>query len=182
MTARRPGRPPAEAAPLDETALVAAGLALLDQGGEAAVTVRGVARRLDVTPMAVSYRTGGRDGLLARVLIAAHDTFDPPNLAGAIPEEVADAVNAYVDAARQHPNAVVAIFRRPDLMPPSLAIFTVSLRSRIAEADPEAADRGVALLIDYAHGHLLAASRGETPAMKGVFEENLLRLARWLLA
>lgn len=182
MTGRRPGRPPADLAPLDDGALATAGLALLDEGGEGAVTLRGVARRLGVTPMAVSHRTGGRDGLLALTLAAAHGGFVPPDLAGAGPEELAAAVLAYADAARRHPAAVAALFARPDLLPPGLSEFTRRLRDRLAARDPEGADRGVALLIDYAHGHLLAASQGGTPAMEEVFRANLLRLARWLLA
>lgn len=180
MTGRGRGRPPAAAAPLDDAALAAAGLALLDEGGEAAVTVRGVARRLGVTPMAVSHRTGGRDGLLARVVAAAHQGFAPPEgEAGA--EEVTAALVAYAEAARRHPAAVAALFARPDLMPPALAAFTDWLRAQVARADPQGADRGVSLLVDYAHGHLLAAAQGGPAKMEEDFRANLLRLSRWLL-
>ncbi len=145
------------------------------------MTVRGVARLLGVTPMTVSHRTGGRDGLLAWVLAAAHIGFEPPRLEAAGPEELAEAVASYADAARCHPQAVAALFARPDLMPPSLASLTAALRLRIAASDPAGADRGVALLIDYAHGHLLAASYRSTLAMEEDFRSNLRRLAQWLL-
>ncbi|EYD76180.1 hypothetical protein Rumeso_02255 [Rubellimicrobium mesophilum DSM 19309] len=45
------------------------------------------------------------------------------------------------------------------------------------------ADRGLALLIDYVHGHLLAASAGpEDPGMDQTFCRNVEQLARWVLA
>lgn len=182
MTRRGRGRPPADAAPLDDDAIVAAGLALLDEGGAAAVTVRGVARRLGVTPMAVSHRTDGRDGLLARIVAAAHAGFSPPAGEGpADAEEVAAAVLSYAAAARRHPAAVAAIFARPDLMPPALSEFTDWLRRQIARRDPEGADRGVALLVDYAHGHLLALGAGGGADAEADFRANLDRLARWIL-
>jgi AcrR family transcriptional regulator len=181
VSQRKRGRPAAGAEPLDDDALLAAGLALLDEGGAGAVTIRGVARRLGVTPMAVSHRTGGLDGLLARVLAAAHEGFRPPESRAAGPDDVAAAVLAYAEAATRHPHAVAALFGRPDLMPPTLAEFTEWLRLRIAEGDPEGADRGVALLIDYAHGYLLAASQAEPDGGRRDFEANLRRLSRWIL-
>lgn len=178
MTARRPGRPRAEAG-LDEAALDAAALALLDEGAE--VTVRGVARRLAVTPMAVSQRVGGLDGLLARVVVAAHAGFVPPEAEAEGPEEVAQAVLTYAAAARRHPGAVMLAFARPDLLAPSLVAFTDWLRRQVARSDPAGAEAGVALLVDYAHGHLLAAPSGADAAMEAIFRDNLRRLAGWIM-
>lgn len=182
MTGRARGRPPAEAAPLSDEAIAAVGLALLDEGGEAAVTLRGVARRLGVTPMAISHRMGGHDGLLAQVVAAAHAEFEVPSHDLASPEEIAAAVVAYAAAARRHPSAVAALFARPDLMPGNLLRFTEWLRHQIAQRDRAIAERGVALLIDYAHGHLLAAAgeRGDG-GMEAMFQANVEQLAHWIL-
>lgn len=178
MTPRRPGRPRAEAG-LDEAALDAAALALLDEGAE--VTVRGVARRLGVTPMAVSQRVGGLDGLLARVAAAAHAGFVAPEEEARGAAEVAEAVLAYAAAARRHPGAVMLAFARPDLTAPSLVAFTDWLRRQVARSDPAGADAGVALLVDYAHGHLLAAPAGTDPVLEALFRGNLRRLAGWIM-
>lgn len=178
------GRPRVETAPLDDTAIVVAGLALLDEAGEAAVTLRGVARRLGVTPMAISHHTGGRDGLLARVITAAHAGLEVPAGNQRVPAaEVATAILAYARAARHHPAAVAALFARPDLMPEELKRFSVWVREQIALRDPSMADRGLALLIDYVHGHLLAASAApEDPGTEQTFRSNVEQLARWVLA
>ena len=183
-TGRGPGRPPLAAAALGDEAIVAAGLALLDEGGEAAVTLRGVARRLGVTPMAVSHHTGGRDGLLARVVAAAHaGLVVPRGDHKASAAEIAAATLAYAKAAQRHPAAVAALFARPDLMPDELKRFSSWLRGQIALRDPSMADRGLALLVDYVHGHLLAASVApEDPRMEHTFRANVEQIARWVLA
>lgn len=182
MTARARGRPPAEVAPLTDEAIAAAGLALLDEGGEAAVTLRGVARRLGVTPMAVSHRSGGRDGLMTQVVAAAHAGFEVPSRDRASPEEIAAAVLGYAEAARRHPAAVAALFARPDLMPDSLVRFTAWLRGQIAQRNPAMAERGLALLIDYVHGHLLAAAVATGDAeMEAAFRANVEQLTHWIL-
>jgi hypothetical protein len=44
------------------------------------------------------------------------------------------------------------------------------------------AERGVALLIDYVHGHLLATTKAPgSPAMEDMFRANVEQLTRWLL-
>jgi AcrR family transcriptional regulator len=182
MTGRTRGRPPANDAPLSDEVIAAAGLALLDEGGEAAVTLRGVSRRLGVTPMAISHRTGGREGLLAQVVAAAHAGFELPSPDRASPKEIVAAVLAYAEAARRHPAAVAALFARPDLMPGSLQRFTEWLRNQIAQRDQAMAERGLALLIDYVHGHLIAAGGGSgSGEMEALFRANVEQLAYWIL-
>ena len=182
MTGRARGRPTAEAAALSDESIAAAGLVLLDEGGEAAVTLRGVARRLGVTPMAISHRTGGRDGLLAQVVAAAHTGFEVPSRDRASPKEIAAAVLAYAETARRHPAAVAALFARPDLMPEGVLRFTDWLCNQIAQRDSAMAERGLALLIDYVHGHLLAAAAGPGGAkMEATFRANVEQLAHWII-
>jgi hypothetical protein len=66
-------------------------------------------------------------------------------------------------------------------MAPSLVAFTDWLRRQVARSDPGRTDAGVALLVDYAHGHLLAAPSGADAAMEAVFRDNLRRLAGWIM-
>ena len=182
MTGRTRGRPPANDAPLSDEVIAAAGLALLDEGGEAAVTLRGVARRLGVTPMAISHRTGGRESLLAQVVAAAHAGFELPCSDRASLKEIVLAVLAYAEAARRHPAAVAALFARPDLMPDSLRRFTEWLQEQIAQRDPAMAERGLALLIDYVHGHLLAANGAQSSGgIEAQFRANVEQLVYWIL-
>ncbi|WP_254896695.1 TetR/AcrR family transcriptional regulator C-terminal domain-containing protein [Amycolatopsis sp. Hca4] len=71
MTARR-GRPPQSV--LSRERILLAGLALVDEEGLAAVSMRKLARRLDVDPMSLYNHVDGKDALLdgiAEVLLAA---------------------------------------------------------------------------------------------------------------
>jgi AcrR family transcriptional regulator len=156
----------------------------MDEGGEAAVTLRAVARRLGVTPMAVAHRTGGRDGLLAQIVAAAHADLEVPSEAGpADAAALTEVLLRYAATARRHPGAVTAIFARPDVMPPMLARLSAWVRHQLGLRDPERAEEGLALLVDYIHGHLLAAAAApqDNPAADQILRENVVRLAAWLL-
>ena len=66
-TTRKRGRPPKSSAPLDRHRIVVAALALADEGGLEALTVRGVADALSVTPMAVYNHVSDKQGLIAAI-------------------------------------------------------------------------------------------------------------------
>jgi AcrR family transcriptional regulator len=73
---RKRGRPPKDRAPLDRHRIVVAALSLADEGGLEALTVRGVAEALSVTPMAVYNHVSDKQGLIAAIfdhMVAAYE-------------------------------------------------------------------------------------------------------------
>lgn len=76
MTRSR-GRPPKERAPLDVPRIVAAALALADEGGLEALTIRGVAEALSVSPMAVYNHVHDKQALIAAIFDHVMLTYAP---------------------------------------------------------------------------------------------------------
>jgi len=102
-------------------AILDAALAIADEHGLAAVTMRAVAQRVGLTAMALYPRIGGKDGLLdgiverllAELAPALEDSGDPAQrLRG-----VARALRAL---ARRHPAAFPLMLARPSVTPESL--------------------------------------------------------------
>lgn len=74
---RKPGRPPKDRAPLDRARIVDAALRLADEGGLGALTVRGVADALSVTPMAVYNHVRDKDALALAIFDHVVETYRP---------------------------------------------------------------------------------------------------------
>jgi AcrR family transcriptional regulator len=97
-------------------------LALADEGGLGAVTMRGIAQRLDVTAMALYPHVASKDdlldGLVGRVL--SELTLPDPSLPWR--DRLRMIGNSMRSLARQHPAAVPLIFTRPTVTPDGLRV------------------------------------------------------------
>ena len=74
---------------LDRDSVLGAGLALADEAGLAAVTLRGLADRLGVTPMALYRHVAGKDDLLDGMADLLYAELDVPEPTGDWWEELA---------------------------------------------------------------------------------------------
>jgi AcrR family transcriptional regulator len=98
-----------------------AALALADEQGLAAVTMRAVAARVGLTPMALYPRVGGKDGLLdglverlvAELMRALDAPADPAQRLMAL-------ARAVRDLARRHPAVFSLLLARPTVTPDAL--------------------------------------------------------------
>ncbi len=101
---------------LSRDEVVGAALALLDEGGERACTVRQVAARLEVTPMAIYWHVKDKDDLLGAVLDRVLSTLATPP-AGELPADPLDALavlgRRYREAFLAHPHAAALLATRP---------------------------------------------------------------------
>ena len=111
--------------PLDEDKrrqILDAALALADEQGLSAVTMRAVAARVGLTPMALYPHVGGKDGLLdglvgrllAEMLAAAHSPGGPV-------ERLLAIGRAARALAKAHPSAYVLLLSRPSVTPDAVA-------------------------------------------------------------
>ncbi|MFR9775241.1 TetR/AcrR family transcriptional regulator C-terminal domain-containing protein [Micromonospora sp. MS34] len=107
--------------PLDRPAIVAA-CALADAGGLDAVTLRGVAARLDVLPMRLYRHLDSRDDLLDLIADAACGEIELPGPdAGDWRDRLRALAAATVVVARRHPWYVTLLGSRPPYGPHGLA-------------------------------------------------------------
>ena len=106
---------------LDRDAVLRAGLALADEAGLAAVTLRRLADRLGVTPMALYRHVAGKDDLLDGMADLLYAELDVPEPTGDWWEELAALARSTRRVLLAHP-AAAPLFSRPLSGPNSLRL------------------------------------------------------------
>lgn len=158
MTATRTGRPPK----VDRRAVVDAAVALADEDGLAAVTIRGVAARLGVAPMTLYGHVAGADELVDLVVGAT--------IAAAVDKEPGrywDGRSALLGFAHglrglllEHPAVLDAYRRRPVQDPTGLAVTEGVVSALIADGlDADVAVSVYATVYAYVIGFVSLESR-----------------------
>jgi AcrR family transcriptional regulator len=107
---------------LDRGAVLRAGLALADEAGLAAVTLRRLAARLAVTPMALYRHVAGKDDLLDGMADLLYAELDVPEPTGDWWEELAALARSTRRVLLAHPAAAAPLFSRPLSGPNSLRL------------------------------------------------------------
>lgn len=156
----KPGRP--RQPRLTQDAILTEALALLDTGDHA-LTLRALAMRLNVTPMAVQHHIGSRDALIRALADHAYADIDAPEdgSADALPHTRLRAlISAYAAKVRAHPKLTLALFRIPGPLPPQAQRITDTLESLLLGTGLAAPKARLwrDILIDWAHGAALAQS------------------------
>ncbi|MCD2516672.1 TetR family transcriptional regulator [Massilia sp. G4R7] len=160
----RPRGRPARGQGLTAEAILDAALALLDEGGEAALSMRALATRLGVTPMSLYHHVADRAALLA----ALSERIYGGVLDGAPDDAPAEpALRAlllrYYDAVGRHPALTLAIFAEPAAFAGATLRITAQLEALLAGLTPQFAPwRDI--LVDHAHGSGLALSAARDAA------------------
>jgi AcrR family transcriptional regulator len=109
------------AAPLSREQILDATLALAEERGLAAVSMRAVAARLGVTPMALYRHIGDKQGLLDGLVERLLDELPVPDPALAWRERLRVLGEGTRALARRHPDAFLLLLQRPAVTPASLA-------------------------------------------------------------
>ena len=130
--------------------IVTAALAIADEKGLAGVTMRAVAQRVGVTPMALYSHVAGKEGLLDLML---------GQLLGEIPLPASGAWEARLTAiavaarnmAKRHPGAAALAFSRPSVTPDAVrvvdAVYLALLDAGVPPPDVPRVERMVSTLV-----------------------------------
>ena len=173
MTAGRPSTPR-----LTRDAILTEALALLDRG-ETALTIRALAQRLHVTPMAIQHHIGTRDALIHA--LADHVLAQVPTPTEGPPTKRLRALmQAYVQTITAHPNLTLALFRTAGPLPQEAQRITDALESLLLAQGLSAAKARLwrDILIDWAHGMTLAQSPDDpAPALDALLQALTARSA-----
>jgi TetR/AcrR family tetracycline transcriptional repressor len=154
--ARPRGRPARGAAPLSRGRVVAAAMAMIEEDGPEHVTMRGLARRLGVTPMSLYHHVESRDALLDAVAAQVLDGFAPPSPTGDLATDVRAMAHAFRDAALQHPRSAPLVLSRQLDSARALAPTERALAAlRAAGFPPDRAVSAVRAVLAYVVGTLL---------------------------
>src|SRR3954471_1827774 len=102
---------------INREAVLDATLALAEERGLDAVSMREVARRLGVTPMALYRHVGDKQGLLDGLVERLLDELPTPDPALPAEERLLVLSRALRETARRHPDAFLMLLRRPAAAP-----------------------------------------------------------------
>jgi TetR/AcrR family tetracycline transcriptional repressor len=156
---RRPGRPTAGQAPLTVDRILTTALAFVDEHGLEKLSMRRLARELDVDPMSIYHHLPSKAavvcGLVERVFtqirLPAPDDSDWT-------EQVRDWVHAYYELTRTHPHLVLKMVSDPAAVIRAGELIGEPLQASLAQAGlpPDKIDACEAMIVDYVNGYALA--------------------------
>ncbi|BCB73768.1 TetR/AcrR family transcriptional regulator C-terminal domain-containing protein [Phytohabitans flavus] len=164
-SARRPGRP--RPGTLTREAILAAALALVDEQGIEALSMRKLAARLQVDPMSIYHHVPNKAALVSGLVQAVFAEMAPlPDGSGPWQERVRGWARAYRDLALAHPHLVLQIVT--DAAAASEAAIQISepLYAALAAAGlpPHPVIHAAGTLVDFVHGYALGASAAAAAA------------------
>lgn len=144
--------PPNRPVPLDRERIVAAAVALADEGGLAAVSVRKVAARLDAGPMRLYGYISTKDELFDLMVDAVSAEILPEERPGDWREALHGLAHRTRRAALRHPWLADLLGGRPALGPNGLAVTESTLAALDGLADVDTVMRAVETVSAYVTG------------------------------
>lgn len=159
--------------PLDRARIVATAIAVIDESGLEALSMRRLGRELGVDPMAVYHHVPGKEALLHEAVRAVFARMAIPATEGPWRDRVRGWAHAYRDVAGRHPNLVLRIVSDPVAVAVAAERANEALYGALeasglpAGAVVPAAD----LVVDYVNGFVLGGV--DAPADRAGFEFGL---------
>ncbi|MFC4149779.1 TetR/AcrR family transcriptional regulator [Micromonospora mangrovi] len=156
--------PPSRPVPLDRERIVAAAIALADEGGLEAVSLRKVAARLNAGQMRLYGYISTKDGLLDLMVDEVHAEILPVEQPGDWREALRVLAHRTRQAALRHEWLADLLGGRPSLGPNGLAVTEARLAALDGLADTDTAIRAVETVSAYVTGairHEIANLRAE---------------------
>lgn len=144
--------PPTRPVPLDRERMVAAAIALADEGGLEAVSLRKVAARLDTGPMRLYGYISSKEELFDLMLDEVYGEILPEEQPGDWREALRDRAHRTRQAALRHPWLADLLGGRPTLGPNALAVAEATLAALDGVADLDTVTRAVETVSAYLTG------------------------------
>jgi len=152
----RPRGRPARGQGVTRDAILDAALALLDEDGDAGLTMRALAARLGVTPMSLYHHVTDRAGLLRALSDRLYgDVLPGLDAPGNPVDGIRMLLTRYHDAVVAHPQLTLAIFAEPAAFVGASREITDRLEALLEVVTP-AHLLWRDILVDHAHGSGLA--------------------------
>lgn len=157
MPTSRPAREPLTLERID-----AAALALVDQGGMAALSMRKLGAALGVDPMAIYHHVPGKQELFHRLVRHVFSAMPEPRGTGPWDDRVRAWAHAYRMVVVAHPALVLTIVTDQHAVAVAAAAATEELRAALEAAGLDDAEVELCadVVVDHANGAVLACAPG----------------------
>jgi AcrR family transcriptional regulator len=162
-----------------------AAMTIADEKGLDAVSMRTVAERVGVTPMALYRHFDGKVALLDGMVERVVTSMRPSRLTGAWEERLTSLAEAYRGIARQHPWSAQLLFSRPSVTPDAARV-TEFIYAALREAGVPEPHVGrmerllTTFVIGWAASEVLGRFAGRTIDFGAEFDADLADLS-WLV-
>jgi TetR/AcrR family transcriptional regulator, tetracycline repressor protein len=158
--ARRPGRPRTGERHLDRTAILEAGLRIVDRDGIEALTMRRLAAALGVNPMSIYHHVpGGKAAVLSGLIeqVFSQMRVTPPAGRSRWQDQVKDAARAYRRVLRAHPDLALRIVADTGAVAQAVVAAGEPFYAALERTGlpPRSVFDAVNLLVDFIHGFML---------------------------
>jgi AcrR family transcriptional regulator len=115
-----------------------AALAIADERGLAAVTMRAIAARVGVTPMALYPHVGDKEGLLDSMIGHLLGSLEVPESDGDWQHRLGSLARAMRALTKRHPGATPLLFARPSVAPDAVRVVDVIYQALLDAGVPPA--------------------------------------------
>lgn len=158
MTVKGAGRPRSAQKKLSRQAVLKEALAFIDAQGPTGFTMRGLARRMNVTPMAIYHHAGSRRELLKAMVAEAFANVADRSTAGPVFLQIEALLKDYCARVLQHPNVTLAVFRDATLFagPPAALTSRLQYLLEAHGLEPQSVSLWLGVLVDFTHGFALS--------------------------
>ncbi|MFD5896355.1 TetR/AcrR family transcriptional regulator [Streptomyces sp. NPDC060366] len=169
-TGRKRGRPAADQAGLTADRILTTALALVDEQGLDALSMRRLARELGVDPMSIYHHLPNKAAVLSGLVELV---FSRMRLPQSVPDDWSEQVRAWVNAyrglARSHPRLVLQIVTDPVAVTQASAMINGPLHAALTSAGVPAdkIDACAGMFVDFANGFALAGLVSPPPVPAG---------------
>jgi TetR/AcrR family transcriptional regulator, tetracycline repressor protein len=159
---RKVGRPRAGEEPLSRARILSTALALVDEEGMGALSMRRLAGELGVDPMAIYHHLPGKEALVSGLVETVFAEMRVPDSGDSWQDRVRAFARAYRDLALSHPNLAVHLVSDPPAAAAATLEANEALYEALAASGMGARDvvRAADLVVDYVNGFALAESAG----------------------
>ncbi len=149
---------------LQKEEIIKTALQILDQDGPKGLSMRSLAERLKVTPMALYHHVSDRSALLREVSDRVYGEVSKKyeKSSGSVREKLESLLISYHRAVIKHPHLSLSIFETPDAFSDEAKRITQCIMDLLMEAKLSAAKRTnwLNILVDFTHGSSIATAMG----------------------
>ena len=148
---------------LDRAAIVEAALALVDEDGLDALSMRKLGRSLGVEAMSLYHHVSDKDDLLDALVERVYVDIELGEMSDEWPDRLSNYCQALRRALMLHPNLLPAVSTRPVMSTSTMGLVEVALTELTSLGiEAEQARRILAVIVSFIMGHVLTEAGART--------------------
>ncbi|MGO2303960.1 MAG: TetR/AcrR family transcriptional regulator [Providencia sp.] len=173
MTQRSRGRPKASEPQISPEDIITYALLIIDRDGFDNLTMRALAKEMNINPMTIYHHFQDRSGLIKAIANSLYANIIP-TLKGTNSEQIEAILLAYRTQVTRYPALTLAIFNLPNAFPEQAKKITEKLVFLLEQRGLHSTEalQWTHILVDYTHGESLSVTKQPTISTPNSIEDN----------